>query len=117
VEQFVLPILENFRKSENLSAENLIATFTEHCAYLCAQSMHDGKFLISGGGTHNTHLLNRIKHFSKAEIEVPNKQINDFKEAIIFAFLAGLRASELPNTLTSVTGASRSGSNGAYYKA
>jgi anhydro-N-acetylmuramic acid kinase len=117
VEQFVLPILEYFRKSENLSAENLIATFTEHCAYLCAQRMHAGKFLISGGGTHNTHLLNRIKHFSKAEIEVPNKQLNDFKEAIIFAFLAGLRVANLPNTLPSVTGASKEGVNGAHYKA
>lgn len=117
VERFVMPILEDFRKSENLSTENLIATFTEHSAYICARSMESGKFLISGGGTHNAHLLNRIKFFTSAQIEVPDKQLNDFKEAIIFAFLAGLRLANLPNTLPSVTEAKRQGVNGAYYKA
>jgi anhydro-N-acetylmuramic acid kinase len=117
VEKDVLPVIEDYRKSKNLSTETLIATFTEHCALQCSKAMTDGRYLLSGGGTHNITLTDRIREHSNAQIEVPNKLLNDFKEAVIFAFLAGLRAAELPNTLTSVTGASKSGSNGAYYKA
>lgn len=117
VEGEILPIIERFRKSENLSIENIISTFTEHCAIQCSTAMPNGRYLLSGGGTHNITLIDRIRKHSSAQIEVPNKLLNDFKEAVIFAFLAGLRAADLPNTLTSVTGASRSGCNGAYYKA
>jgi anhydro-N-acetylmuramic acid kinase len=117
VEKDVLPVIEQYRETKSLSIETIIATFTEHCAIQCSNAMPDGRYLLSGGGTHNITLIDSIRKHSNAQIEVPNKLLNDFKEAIIFAFLAGLRASELPNTLTSVTGASRSGSNGAYYKA
>ena len=117
VNKNVLPVIEEYRNAKSLSIETIIATFTEHCAIQCGKAMPDGLYLLSGGGTHNITLIDRIRKYTNAQIEVPNQLLNDFKEAIIFAFLAGLRAAELPNTLTSVTGASRSGSNGAYYKA
>jgi anhydro-N-acetylmuramic acid kinase len=117
VEKDVLPVIEDYRKSKNLSTETLIATFTEHCAIQCCKAMPDGRYLLSGGGTHNISLIDRIRKHTNAQIEIPDNLLNDFKEAVIFAFLAGLRAAELPNTLTTVTGASRAGINGAYYKA
>lgn len=117
VEQDVFPVIEQFRASKNLSTEIIIATFTEHCAIQCSKAMPEGRYLLSGGGTHNIHLIDRIRKHTNAQIEIPDNLLNDFKEAVIFAFLAGMRAAELPNTLTTVTGASRSGSNGAYYKA
>lgn len=117
VEKDVLPVIQQHRESKNLSTETIIATFSEHCAMQCGKAMPDGRYLLSGGGTHNITLIDRIRAHTNAQIEVPNKLLNDFKEAVIFAYLAGLRAADLPNTITSVTGASKSGSNGAYYKA
>jgi len=113
----LFPILNRFAEIENLSVEDQIATYTEFCAITCAHAMPSGKYLLSGGGTHNSYLLERIRVHAQSIIEVPQQQLNDFKEALIFAFLAGLRAEGLPNTLASVTGASHSGINGAFYKA
>lgn len=117
VEGEILPIIKEFRASDNLSIEDIISTFTEHCAIQCGKAMPDGRYLLSGGGTHNVTLIDRIRKHSNAQIEIPDNLLNDFKEAVIFAFLAGLRAADLPNTITTVTGASRTGCNGAFYKA
>jgi anhydro-N-acetylmuramic acid kinase len=117
VEAELFPVIHHFAEIENLTIEDQIATYTEFCAITCARAMPSGKYLISGGGTHNAFLLRRIRAHAQSIIEVPENQLNDFKEALIFAFLAGLRAESLTNTLTSVTGASHAGINGAYYKA
>jgi anhydro-N-acetylmuramic acid kinase len=71
------------------------------------RSMCSGNALISGGGSHNTYLIERIKDLSKNEIQVADPIIIDFKEALIFAYLGYLRLSEKINVLSSVTGASR----------
>lgn len=117
VESELFPVINRFAEIENLSIGDQIATYTEFCAITCAQAMPIGKYLISGGGTHNVHLLERIRKYSKSSFVVPEPELNDFKEALIFAFLAGLRVEGLCNTLASVTGASHEGINGAYYKA
>lgn len=117
VETELFPVINRFAEIENLSIEDQIATYTEFCAIVCASALCTGKSLLSGGGTHNTHLLERIRIHTKSVIEVPEQELNDFKEALIFAFLAGLRAECLNNTLATVTGASHAGINGAFYKA
>ena len=117
VEAELFPVIQRFAEIENLSIEDQIATYTEFCAITCAHAMPSGKYLLSGGGTHNSFMIERIRAHAQSTIEVPETELNDFKEALIFAFLAGLRAEGLPNALASVTGASHSGINGAYYKA
>lgn len=74
------------------------------------------KILATGGGAKNKFLIDLIKEKSKVEIIVPNKQIIDFKEAIIFALLGALFLVNEPNCLKEVTGASENVVGGVLYK-
>ncbi|MBQ1408200.1 MAG: anhydro-N-acetylmuramic acid kinase, partial [Bacteroidales bacterium] len=74
------------------------------------------RVLVTGGGANNQYLLELLKErIGSIEIDSIDKRIIDFKEAIIFALLAYLRANGQVNTLASVTGASRDSSGGAIY--
>ena len=87
---------------------NLLATFTEHVALQIAQSINDqppGKLLVTGGGAHNTHLIERIQQHTHHEVVIPDRQTVDYKEALIFALLGLLRLEGRTNVLCSVTGA------------
>ncbi len=112
VEEEVFPLIGND------SAENLLATFVAHIADQCAASIREigpESVLTTGGGAHNKFLLKEIAKRVDAEILLPSKEIIDYKEAIIFAFLAKLRLDEHTNTLCSVTGARRNSCGGAMY--
>jgi len=92
-----------------LPVPDLLATATRHIATQIARVLdrqHVGTLLITGGGAHNSYLINSL-HIIKPEIEIiiPDKQIVNYKEAIIFALLGYLRLSSQTNTLASVTGA------------
>ena len=71
--------------------------------------------LITGGGAHNTFLIDLIREKFHGQVIIPDDKTIDFKEAIIFAFLGFLRANGLPNCLASVTGARRDSSGGGMY--
>ena len=73
------------------------------------------KLLVTGGGTYNNFLVNRLHEHCNAEIIVPEKKLIEFKEALIFAFLGVLRWRGEVNCLKSVTGAKRDSSGGAIY--
>ena len=73
------------------------------------------KLLITGGGAYNDFLVSQIKRFSTPEIIIPDKNLIDFKEALIFAFLGVLRMRNEINCLRSVTGASKDSIGGAIY--
>lgn len=62
---------------------------------------------ITGGGAYNDFLIERIKEKSKLQIIIPDAVEIEFKEAIIFGLLGALFLEGKPNTLSSVTGASR----------
>lgn len=98
-----------------LSVYNLLATATEHIAIQIANAtnhLEATKMLITGGGAKNQYLINRIKALSKHEIIIPETMIIDYKEALIFAFLAALKMEGKINVLSSVTGASSDSSSG-----
>ena len=98
----VLPILEKSIET----TENKIATFTEYIAIKIANCLEkNSSVLITGGGAFNTYLIQLIREKSGAKIIVSDKELIDFKEALIFAFLGVLRVENIPNCLASVTGA------------
>lgn len=92
-------------------------TFTECIAQqigLAIPSKSKQKVLVTGGGARNGFLISRLTHHlqKKGTVEIPNHQIIDFKEALVFAFLGVLRKQNKINVLRSVTGASRDSSSG-----
>ncbi|MCG8410754.1 MAG: anhydro-N-acetylmuramic acid kinase [Bacteroidales bacterium] len=99
-------------KSE-ISTLDKISTIYEHIASQIAFSIDkNAKVLITGGGAYNQHLINQIKTKSQSNIIIPNSDIVEFKEALIFAFLGLLRIQGKNNTLASVTGAKKDSSGG-----
>ena len=101
-----LPLIEKYP----LRAQDHLATITEHIAYQIASVLKKGnsKLLVTGGGAFNEHLINRLKFYAPNTIVVlGSKELIEFKEAIIFAFLGVLRIKEINNVLSSVTGASK----------
>ena len=64
--------------------------------------------LVSGGGSWNEFMLQRLKSMSGDKVKVvrESKLTTDFKEALVFAFLGLLRKEQKINVLKSVTGAS-----------
>ncbi len=87
---------------------DLLSTFTEHIAIQIAQCvahLPKGKMLVTGGGALNTYLMERIAAHTWHKIVVPDRQIVDYKEALVFALLGVLRLEGETNVLASVTGA------------
>lgn len=76
------------------------------------------KILVTGGGAHNTFLMNILKE-ALAELdvtlEVPDKDTINYKEAIVMALVGVLRWREETNVLSSVTGAHRDSISGAVW--
>ncbi|MGB5942847.1 MAG: anhydro-N-acetylmuramic acid kinase [Leeuwenhoekiella sp.] len=109
VKNEVDPLLE----AETLSPETIISTFTEHAAIQVAKVLRDQSgisqkhLLITGGGAYNKHLLGRILKLSKVAVIVPDEDLIEFKEALIFAFMGVLRLRNQVNVLKSVTGAAQ----------
>ena len=75
----------------------------------------NGSCLITGGGAFNSYLIERLKHYSKTNLIIPNKKIIEYKEALIFAFLGVLRLRNEMNCLSSVTGAKSDCSAGVIF--
>ena len=95
--------------------ENIIATFTEHIAEQIAKVFNDNQLktvLVTGGGTFNTYLLEKIREKSQTELIVPDENIINFKEALIFAFMGVLRLRNEVNVICSATGSSENHCSG-----
>ncbi len=95
---------------EEQNIENVLATYTEHIAFQIQQSVEkvnivEAKMLITGGGAFNTFLVERIQANLKARIVIPSKDIINYKEAVVMAFIGVLKLRNEVNVLASVTGA------------
>ena len=109
VNQNIIPLLVNE------SPENILATFTEHAADQIGHVFNHYQFknvLFTGGGTYNNYLIERIKTKSSTEIKIPEAELINFKEALIFAFMGVLRMNGNFNVLSSATGSSSDHSSG-----
>ena len=115
VNSVIFPILE---KSESTS-EEIIATFTMHVAVQLSENIQhysSQKVLVTGGGAFNTYLIELLQQKTKAQIILPQKNLIEFKEALIFGFLGVLRLENEINVLASVTGASKNHSSGKIFE-
>jgi len=103
----------------DLSLKDKLRTLYEHIAQQIASStsrVPDGKMLVTGGGAHNTFLMELIRQNSKTQIIKPSNLLVDYKEALVFALMGGLRSINQINCLASATGASRNSSTGVIYQ-
>lgn len=113
--EWVLDNIDPILKGKELSIA--LRTFTEHAAIQLANSLNQHKrVLLTGGGVYNQFFMERLKDLTHATIVVPNAQIVEYKEALIFALLGYLKWQGYVNVLSSVTGASADHSSGVVYK-
>lgn len=114
VEAHMLPLIDD----EEIPVTDRMRTLTEHIALRLAADLGkvEGAVLLTGGGAHNTFLLERLKALSSAELVVADDILLEFKEALIFAFLGVLYLRDEPNVWASVTGASRDSIGGQLAK-
>jgi anhydro-N-acetylmuramic acid kinase len=103
-------------EKSNLSVQDKLRTVYEHMAIQIAKAApNTGKMLVTGGGTFNSFLLERLRQHLKCEIAIPPADIINYKEALVFAFLGLLRYLDEVNCYASVTGASRDSSAGVIF--
>ena len=103
VDEF-LPLIPN-----NISTADLLRTTTEHIGHQIATVINSHQLqsvMITGGGALNTFLIECIsRRCPNTKMVIPSKDVINYKEAIIFAFLGVLRIKGINNCLSSVTGA------------
>jgi anhydro-N-acetylmuramic acid kinase len=113
-EKVLFPILDKYVSRK---VEDIMHTYTLHVASQITKVLkgENKKILISGGGAFNDYLISLIRELSSHNIIIENRQITDFKEAIIFSFLAILKIRGEVNCLAEVTGASINHSTGVIH--
>jgi len=100
---------------QGFDTKDILATFTEHAALQISEVFNQyqlKKVLFTGGGTYNSYLIDKIKEKTNSKIIIPEKEIIDFKEALIFAFMGVLRINGEINVLSSATGSNSDHSSG-----
>lgn len=108
----VLPLLEN----SNLSELDILRTYVDHIAVQITKNMDtNSKVLFTGGGAFNSFLIDRIKSLKDVHATIPEDDLVNYKEALIFGLLGTLKLRGENNCLASVTGAKYDHSSGVIY--
>lgn len=109
----VFPLIDAY----NLSIEDVLRTFVEHIAIQISKVLvKNTSVLVTGGGVFNSFLMSRIESLCNNSIQIPEKQIVEYKEALIFGFLGVLKLRNENNCLASVTGAKVNHSSGVIFQ-
>jgi len=112
VQREITPLLKNAHCSD----KDLISTFTQHIAVKIIENVpQKGSVLFTGGGVYNSYLMRLIAESSKSLVVIPDPQVLEFKEALVFALLGVLKVRGEVNCLASVTGASADHSSGVVF--
>jgi anhydro-N-acetylmuramic acid kinase len=115
----LLKYFNQYIEDDSIELKDRMATFCHHIAAQIALAGGDfrkGRLLITGGGGHHDYLIKCIRQaLPGVECIVPQKEIVDNKEALIFAFLGLLRVLGEKNALQSVTGAAEDSVGGALF--
>lgn len=109
-----IPLLDK----HTLSNADKLHTFAKHLVTQISKTLDNSpkkKLLITGGGAFNNYWISELKKTSSEQIILPKKEITEYKEALIFAFLGLLRMKNAINCLSSVTGAKQDSIGGAIY--
>jgi len=113
-EKHMKPILDQ----EKISLRDRLRTFTESAARevlstIIRTGIHKS-VLCTGGGVFNTFFIYRLIEMcgDDATLIIPDNEIVNYKEALVFAFLGVLRVQGKVNCLKSVTGAHKDSSAG-----
>jgi len=132
VEQFFMPVLNEAEIAEKDKLRTVYEHIAEQIAGIVSggdggkgeggekgkgggEGRGEGKMLVTGGGAFNIFLIELISSQIPIETVIPSKEIVDFKEALIFAFLGVLKVRGEINCLASVTGATRDHSSGVVF--
>lgn len=105
----VYPLYQKYK----LHPQDWLATAGTHMVTQVYQGAKKfDRILMTGGGVYNGFILDRLDELAPGKFTVPEPQLIEYKEALIFGLLGVLRYREEVNTLASVTGASRNHSAG-----
>jgi anhydro-N-acetylmuramic acid kinase len=128
----VYPLVQKY----SLSTADALRTYVEHIAVQISNAAgvvlfnvkdneagteiksDQNKLLVTGGGALNSFMIERLsEHLHKHSIEVfvPDKQLINYKEALVMALIGVLRWREEYNVMSSVTGAVRNSISGALW--
>ena len=83
VKEHVFPLIDVF----NLEVKDILRTYIEHVAIQISKILDqniNSSVLTTGGGAHNSFLMSRIRSISVNDIILPENNIIDFKEALVF---------------------------------
>lgn len=115
----VVPIIDGTQDS----MENLLTTGVHHiCEQVAIQIKNNSKkskntMFVTGGGALNDFLIETLqeKLGYTAQVIGTEKQLIEFKEALVFALMGALRLENKINVLSSVTGAKTDSSSGIIF--
>lgn len=114
LEERFLPLID-----EGLPEKDQLRTLLEHIAVRIAAKLSETpgeNTLVSGGGAFNCFLLERIQANAPGQqLTLPEEDLIEYKEALIFAVLGLLRWKGRSNSLQGATGADREVINGAVH--
>lgn len=108
------------------AVEDLLHTYTRHIAQQIAavvkkhRSAVSGRLLVTGGGALNVFLVEMINEELVpygVEVVVPDREVIQYKEAIVMALIGALKWRNEVNVLASVTGALRDSIGGVLWSA
>ncbi|QTE22498.1 anhydro-N-acetylmuramic acid kinase [Polaribacter cellanae] len=112
VQQEVFPLINSLEKD----IPSILRTFVEHIAIQISKVIvNNNSILVTGGGFFNSFLMKQIEKHSNVKIEENNKEIINYKEALVFAFLGLLKIDNQVNCFKSVTGAEKDHSSGVIF--
>ena len=116
-QQELLPVLAQYPDT----LENHLCTACHHIAYQIGQVLSQegigGEILLTGGGAFHSYLVSLFSQYwpQACTPVVPDAALINYKEALIFAFLAVLHQTENINVWKSVTGAQADSRSGILY--
>ena len=112
-------------KQSGLSPVDSLRTYTEHIAMQVKRAIgiaspvnKPTRLLATGGGALNNFLISRLEEHLRefqTSIVIPEKNIVNYKEALIMALIGVLRWRQEYNVLSTVTGAERDTIGGALW--
>src|SRR5690606_708217 len=94
----IFPLIEQSK----LETKDLLATFVEHFAFQIALVLNQNfvqNVLVTGGGAYNEFFIKTLNAKTSTEIILPENQIIDYKEALVFALMGLLKIENQINVL------------------